>query len=807
MKLKYRIAGLAVIFLAALLFWAGSFRKDRQNPAGLKSFRLAEPVLPVIWAESCGKRMDVMRGYLTEESGDPDADTLILLPEDRRLRLSAEEGRVTVTGLRYEIRSADGADLIERTEVPDREENERGFTVVLPIQNLLKKDREYRLEITLSTAEKGEVHYYGRIGFDTTGMASAMLSLAEDFSVRNFDYNTARENTTFLETDETGDNSTLARVDLKANFSQLTYGKLKLVQNGEADLRLLEYNGSMGVIRRRFLASGDEEDGDQMLYEVCEDFVMRKGPERIYMMDYTRTMNEVFLGDAGRLEDNRVVIGIGGEAELQSLSAGRYTAFVSAGDLWLADGEKNRLVRVWSFRSGTDSGIRSGFEKHGVKILRLEEDGALSFLLYGYMNRGAREGQEGVSLMRFDADGSTVEELLFLPLNGGFSSLAREIGTLARLGENRVLYLKLPDAVYGIDITSGAAIRVSPELKEGSYAVSADQSRLAFQEESGPRGSRSVIVLNLDTGEQKQLAAEAGRLLRPVGFIDRDLAVGSAEEGSVWILNGREREYPFSSVEIVDDQLEPQAHYAESGIFYTDVSLQGDRIRLQKLWKTGENSFAAAGEDTLVCNVKPEQLPSTPSFTTDLREKTWYMNAPQGLKKQGLKTEAPSSFAAETAFVLKPAKGAGAGYPYRAFGRGRLTAECGSAGEAVRSAYAEMGYVRGGGKLLYCRAATAGIRTLKDPGAAYERLAAAREEGRGLDLYGAPYRAVLYYVSGGTPVLGFTDQGMPLVIYAYDTTGVSLYTPEDGGRFRVSHAEAEAIFEAGRNDFHALPRE
>ena len=82
------------------------------------------------------------------------------------------------------------------------------------------------MDVILSTVECGDIHYYSRIGFDGTGRGPEMAELAESFSERNFDYDSARENTTYLETGDTGDNTTFGRVDLKSNFNQLTYGGL-----------------------------------------------------------------------------------------------------------------------------------------------------------------------------------------------------------------------------------------------------------------------------------------------------------------------------------------------------------------------------------------------------------------------------------------------------------------------------------------------------------------------------------------------------------------------------------------------------
>ena len=70
------------------------------------------------------------------------------------------------------------------------------------------------------------------------------------------------------------------------------------------------------------------------------------------------------------------------------------------------------------------------------------------------------------------------------------------------------------------------------------------------------------------------------------------------------------------------------------------------------------------------------------------------------------------------------------------------------------------------------------------------------------NLYGAAFRAVLYFVSRGKPVLGWSDGGTPLLIYAYDQQTVSLYSPSDGQYLKYGMKEAEQMFQNGRNDFY-----
>ena len=804
-KAKYRIPGLILLFAVSLAVWFRVSPGDGPETKGAAYSVLAEPQIPVLWAETCGRNMDVMHGYLRDTEADAAADTLILLPADRRLKLTAQGNRLSVTGIRYEIRTTDLTNLIERTELPSAIRREESFTAELAIQNLVRPGNEYRMDIILTTAEKGEIHYFARLAFDQTGLGTEMAELAEAFSDRNFDYTSARENTTYLESGETGDNTTLGRVNLKSNFTQLTYGNLGLHPAGQADLRFLEYTGSVGVLERRLIAEGSGTDAPR--FEIRENFVMRKGPERLYMMDYTRTMHEIFTGTPGSFEEGRMVLGISEDSALQEVWNQDKTtaAVVAAGDLWALDAEQKRCVKVWSFRSGRNADIRADFPKHGIRVFSCGDDGEILFAVYGYMNRGKREGSCGISLMRYDCGANTVKETAFLPYPGSFEELSSDMHLLSHLGDNGMLYLKLGGSFCGVDTLSSEYIMICDTLTEGNYAVSATGADIAWQDTEDPFGSPVIHFMNLDTGTKKEISSGEGQVLKPAGFIGRDLVVGIADRENVWVLNGKERELPFSAVEIVDDALDSQAHYEEAGAFVTDVSTEETRIHLSKVVKTGEHSFRTTGTDTIVCNVRPEAAGTVSSVTTELREKCYVIPLPAALSGESLKATTPMSVSFENSAELDLTETIKFRRKYTAFGHGAPAGTAGSAGEAMREAYDSMGYVRYGGKLFYCRAATASIRTLRNADAAASRLLEAKEADRGLDLYGAPFRSVLYFVTAGRPVLGWTGEGSPRLICAYDQTTATVYAPEDGTYERLSTAEAEELFSAGRNDFLCLP--
>ena len=51
-------------------------------------------------------------------------------------------------------------------------------------------------------------------------------------------------------------------------------------------------------------------------------------------------------------------------------------------------------IKVFSFRDDDSVDVRSNYDHHDIRILSVEDDGDMDFLVYGYMNRGNHEGEK-----------------------------------------------------------------------------------------------------------------------------------------------------------------------------------------------------------------------------------------------------------------------------------------------------------------------------------------------------------------------------------------------------------------------------
>lgn len=105
--------------------------------------------------------------------------------------------------------------------------------------------------------------------------------------------------------------------------------------------------------------------------------------------------------------------------------------------------------------------MRSNYDRHDIKILSMQDDGSMDFLVYGYMNRGKYEGRMGVVYYHYDKEQDTVQEKFFLPASESYDMVKADIDKLSYLSENDMMYIMLQGTVYGIDLKSNESLVVA----------------------------------------------------------------------------------------------------------------------------------------------------------------------------------------------------------------------------------------------------------------------------------------------------------------------------------------------------------
>ena len=811
-----RIAILSGVFAAALgvFFFANNRWNSGQDQAVYMDMESA--TLPGITMQMAGRSMNRLYGYRQEMNTAAAGETLTILPEDRALNIQISGGGVT--GIHYEIRSMDRERLVEKTDLTDWQQTENGILAALPIQNLLTKEREYQLKIQLDTENFGPVYYYTRILWtDAAEHASDMINLAADFSTKTFDYEQARSLTTYLETSPSEDNTTFGHTSIHSSFSQLTWGKLGMQPQGNVEIRLKELDGVMCSVQLSYQAKRQGEWGEET-YEVEENFTMKWNELRIYLMQYDRTVNQIFAGDRSEYSGKRILLGITGDDRVEAVKSagGNVTAYRVNRDLWSYASADRRAVKVFSFRDDDSTDVRSNYDHHDIKILSVNDNGDVDFLVYGYMNRGNHEGENGIVGYHYTSAGNALEERYFIPYSGSYEQLESDLDQLASQTESGMLYLYVDHAIYGIDMNSRENMVLADSLVEGTFAVSSDKKRIAWQEDSLYE-SQTLYLMDLETGETRDIRAGDGDYVRTLGFVGRDLVYGTARAEDTWQVNGRTENLPMYNVRIINDQMQEETSYEKNGSYISEVTVDESRIHLKRVVKTGAHSYAESPEDTIVCNAELEnsKLDGIGWFASPEKERVYFVQLDDEIKNgRSIRMQAPKRVSYEQSDRLDLKSNYQLpDMEFYAYGNGHLLKVTTDFSEALQLAYDQMGFVTDENRnILWNRVKRGNIRNIRDVQSAFAPLARhldsftestvyETEKLAVLDARGSSLMQMLYFIDQGIPLAAYTGEGQYLILCGFDQYNVTVYNPQTGELYKAGLNDSTEFFRVRGNDF------
>ncbi|MFT4107126.1 MAG: hypothetical protein QM657_15335 [Lacrimispora sp.] len=816
-RMMKKVGILSAVFIAAIAVYFMWEQKSEEKSDAMVYTSMEEASLPVVYTEMFGRKMNLLHGYTQDMKQAVSREALAVLSEDGSMDINVSDYGSSLQGIEYEVRSLDLSRLVERTSLAEWKQEEGEIRARLPIQNLLKKDKEYLLILTLNTSDKGKLFYYSRIMWTDNANAKEMIDFALDFTTRTFDYEQARELTTYLETSTSEDNSSLGYVSIRSSFSQLTWAGLDMKPEGEIRATLKDLNGIMCTVQLKYNVSRALEDGTSELYEAEDNFTMKWDSRRIYLMDFERNTNQVFSGQKELFSGKRIMLGIAGndQMRMEKSPSGTSLAYVVNRDLWTFDQNSGHGIKVFSFRSGEDDGLRSSYDQHDIKVLSVSDSGDVDFLVYGYMNRGIHEGSMGIAMYQYKNENNAIEERFFSPVTLSFELLKEDISQLAHLGTNGMLYLMADQAVYGIDLNSNEYMVLADSLIEGGYAVSSTERHFAWQEGRGLYGSGVIHFMDLDTGVKRDISGGEKNLYRPLGFVGDDFIYGITREGDMWVQNNRPKDAPMYRIEIVDQEGKLVKEYEHENVYIADVSVEDGRIHLTQVVKTGEQSYMPSRPDTIVSTqeLSDGTLEGIGWYADQDRRKLYFVQLEKDAVSRDVKITVPKKVSYETTGIveLKAGDRTQEGRFY-AYGGGHYLGSSRDFTDALELAYEKMGVVADQTQeVVWNRVNRPPSRNIKEPLKAavpfvngLEGFSGNRSYGEGIllmDARGCTLSQILYFIGRGCPVAAYTGQGGYVLISGYDQYNVTIYNPQTGDSQKMGLNDAAAHFAGLGNDF------
>ena len=833
-KTIIRIAVCVVVFLASALIIGSIMNQGHNN----MTMEMAPATLPMITMESGGVACNELHGNTVEMDVAYQKDCITLLGEGRQANFTVDTFGREITGISTEVRSIDGSRLIENSEVTGWKANGKSFSVSLTLKDLIDTNTQYSLTLILELEGEQKVYYYTTILWNDDVHISEILEFATDFHGKLYDKEVAKELTKYLEPNsKLTDNGTFHKVNIHSSFQQITWGSLEPVQEDAASIRLTQISGNVASLLMDFVVSTGEGK-NKIYYNVEEYYRVRYTSERMYLLDYERTMTQI--PDTTRMYANdKILLGITDEnVGMMESADGNTVVFSDMGQLLSYNAATNRLTVIFSFYDKDNADRRTLYDNHGIKILDVDEGGNVKFAVYGYMNRGRHEGETGIQIISYDNSLNTIEEEVYIPYSKSYAVLKDEMEQLLYRNRQQHVYFFLENGVYDVDLENRSAEQLVSIRQDDSLQVSENHEIIVWQEGDDINHSNQLNVRNLNTGEQTVIRAEDGEAIRPLGFMGEDIIYGVARESDIRTENSGQIFYPMYKVCISNSSGDNLKEYGQDGIYIVDCAIEGNQITLSRIQRSENGSYQEILDDQIMNNVEEE--PGQNKVVTadiDIYERYVQIQTKTTIDTKTIKVLNPKEvvFEGGRELTLDAVSEVSRYYVYNAYGvQGIYSAP----GKAVKEAYDSSGVVANDRGITVwlkgSRVSRNQIMAIKEESVTDQKnsltvcldnilrhagitrnteydlaqgktaIQILEENMTGvqvLDLSGCSLDAVLYYVNQDIPVLAILEDGEAVLVTGFNEFNVVIMEPSTGKLYKKGMNDATAWFAENGNHF------
>lgn len=803
---------------------------------------MSEPSLPVAYINIDGNKVNEMHGYTTRMDSSTMRDSVTPIGDDRGVSFIIEKYGLNISSLSVEVRSADANRLIEDTPIILYNDYNNTLETTVFLKDLIDEGREYNLTLVLKLTDGRSVFYYTKIIQNENANVAEKVAFATDFCYKSFNKDNIKELATYMESNSEGDNTTLAKVDIHSSMNQLTWANLSPKMQTEPIVTIEEIGKTMASLELKYMVSTREESITHY-YNVTEYYRIRITNQRTYLLSFNRSMSEVLEMDADKFVNDKIVYGIqSNDIQMMESADGEILVFENDGRLYCYNATDNKLVRLFAFYDKVTDDYRSRYRGSKVKILNIEENGNVAFMVYGYMCRGTHEGEVGAEVFYYDSVLNTIEEQIFLPSNEYEEILKFDLEKLSYLNSSGNMYVLFEGAVYKLIPRDRKSTVIASNINEDTFFVSKSGRTIVWQEknEKDLNDIRSdLTVMSLMTGITNTVSKGSSEYVKPIGFMNEDLIYGISNERDLIYNKMGDITVPMNRVIIQSEKGDVLKEYSEDGIFVTGGRVEANQITLERICKDPENGNYWYVEDDHITNNSPVEIGKN-TIATAVTEnyekivqiqlksiadpKTMKMLTPKEVIYEGGRSIALRSVEDKERFIVygdgevegiydKPAEAVARAYEIRGTVMDIYGNEIYRRGETVSRnqimAVNEASTTETKNSLAVCLDTMLRLQgisrnteyMLERGDSVYDILSKNLSNVYVLNLTGCSMDMMLYYVNLDIPVLAIRDDGSALLIIGFNELNIVVMDPNEGTIYKIGMHDSRDMFEASGNKF------
>lgn len=835
LKQIYRIIILIAIFIASIYYFGKDIKEvvfDIDNTTVME-----DATFPLVTIRTHGEIINLLHGYSSNLDANSIRDALTPIGEDGSFELLINQADYDIKKLNFEVREFLGNELIEKGSVSVFQEDNGSKVAKINIGSNLENGKEYAVKITLITSESRKMYYYHSIKKYEESYISEKLDFVMGFHEATKDKESIKEYSQNLEPDSKKDNTTLTHVNINSSIDLISWGNLNPEFVTDVIPTIVENYPDIASVVLEYIVSANVS-GIPELYRVKEYYRIRYSPDRMFLLNYERRMESVFDMALTSISKSQLKIGITSNLDLPHLYSPdkEKLVFVRNRELYFYNLENNEVVRIFSFRQDKTDYIRDMYDQHDIRILNMDAEGNVDFMVYGYMNRGQYEGRVAVVLYEYIRNEQRIEEKVYIPIDEPYQTLKENIGEFSYVNSLDVFYFHIYDNIYTYDLITRQITEIAGNVDRDDVVTFYEKGYVAWQESSNPEEANSIKIMDLETGDIQLISTEDGYKIMLLDKIDSNLICGYVDEKDITTLIDGHIIVPMKNVEIVTTERKILKTYDKKGFYITGVEVKDNIIELyksQKIVINGRTYFQDTSNDYIMNQIveKTPFLRVEPRIT-EAALTEYYIQLPTSFvmeEEPTVLTTVNTVISQDPTLRLPKEKKE----VYYAFVMGELEGAYNEAADAIAIADDGVGVVRSSlNHLVWERGVNAnrsiidGFNNVNNTQDSMENCIKMLVDytGKNIDnesfdlmnvsaieildqymsedpirLTGASLNQVLYFVSHKRPVIAMTNRTDAVLIYGYDANNIYIADPKQGKTIKMGIQDGQVLFEEGGN--------
>lgn len=833
MKRVYQIVYFIAVFCGAVFFF-GSRMGETLFARKAETVAVGDATFPTVSVLTCGEEINCLYGYSSSLDTILNREDMIPVGADGIFELKIKEDEMSIRRLKYEVLDVSSEAEVDSGTINAFEKVDGYKIVRIKLKADLKEGTEYAAKVTLINNAGKRMYYYFRIKQYDSPKLSEKLAFIRQFGEYSRSDDTVENEAVipYLETKAGAPTDNFGYVDIHSSYKMVAWGNVTPVLLTKPQISITEFYEEIMTAVVRYYVTIDVGYGEE-IYFVKEYYRIRYLGDVIHLLNYERYTETLFDVANASLSQSELKIGVTPEGELALYpnADNSMVAFVRNGSLYCYNLMDNTISTVFAGTDASFGRMCGQMENHEIHVLKMGENGDITFLVSGYMNRGVYEGRVGLFVYRFYQAEQRLEELIYIPVNTTYQILKEELGDFAYLNDYDVFYFMVNRSLYAYNLVTEEFTKLASDVRSGDYVVSVGECYVAFQEYGQ---TDRVNVLYPETGELSVLLPKEGEYIKLLAQSEENLICGYGRIEDLLVNEDGRLTYAMNRVQIGSASGQVKKVYQKEGYYVQSAEASGNVIRLERLVRNKEGVYEAAESDYIL-NQEKDVIGkiAVSERVTERLLKEYYISFPYDFVMEGLPKEVEVLYTVVTEDkTLRINEMESAQEAYYTYFYGMIDGIYESAGEAILAADEKVGTVintdgkivwERGVKASYASAAAVtpeksndGVSTVQ---AAVKMMLSAKGIVRDLTeeevkaplqtvisrytqapvvvLTGATLDEVLYYVWKGQPVLAMKASGDAVVITAYTSGEVTYYDPAKGRNITQEREKAEALFREG----------